>query len=134
MAIELSPAELQIITEHRSKTAAAPASAPAPAPTAGPDFAAVVAELQSLRARLDAAPAPAAPAARPPGPVYVSPGAPMGSPDAGLDSDPTSWTRDQTKAYEADGTLMQRGEAWPASQPGGGRSPFPSRTADIAAP
>jgi len=76
-----------------------------------------------------AAPTPQGAAAeRPPGPVYASPGAPMGSPDAGLDSDPTSWTRDQTKAYEADGTLMARVEAWKAKQPGGGgRSLFPNR-------
>jgi len=121
--------------------------APAPAPAAASaaiDYA-VLARALAAELRPGAAPtaAPAAPPAAPPTnplaalvaaagaaqqPRYRSPGAPMGSPDAGLDSDPTSWTRDQTKAYEADGTLMARVEAWKAKQPGGGgRSLFPNR-------
>jgi hypothetical protein len=66
--------------------------------------------------------------ATPAAPSYVSPGAPSGSPDAGLDTDPTSWSRDQVRAYEADGTLMARVEAWKARMPGGAaQSIFPNR-------
>ncbi len=91
-----------------------------------------------------AAPAPAAPSmpsvpvppkngtppgvAAPAAPAYVSPGAPSGTPDAGLDTDPTTWSKDQVKAYEADGTLMARVEAWKARMPGGAaQTIFPNR-------